>query len=176
MDRSKWLLRLIWVRLVVFSVFVAADRSVDMLVLLAAVYALSFCWLAFWRLNSSYDKQAYWQIGVDLLLITWMVNRTGGLDSYFSSLYFLEIVMSSILLRRRGAYLTATVASLLHGVHVDLAYFQVIPSTATSFPPLITLQGVVGITIFGFCAVGFLANVLAENLHLSDVALEESTG
>ena len=176
MDRSKWLLRLIWVRVVVSSVFVAAQPSVDMLVLLAAVYALSFCWFAFLRLNPSYLSQAYAQIAVDLLLITWMVNRTGGLDSYFSSLYFLEIVMSSILLKRRGAYVTAIAASLLHGVHLDLAHFRVLPSTTVTFPELITLQYIVGVTIFGYCAVGFLADVLAENWHTSDAALEESTG
>ncbi len=176
MDRSKWLLRLIWVRVVVFSIFVAAQPSVDMLVLLAAVYALSFCWFAFLRLNQSYVPQVYAQIAVDLLLITWMVNRTGGLDSYFSSLYFLEIVMSSILLKRRGAWVTAIAASMLHGVHLDLAHFRVLPSTTVTFPELITLQYIVGVTIFGFCAVGFLANVLAENWHTSDAALEESTG
>jgi two-component system sensor histidine kinase PilS (NtrC family) len=192
MDRSKWLLRLIWVRVLVFTAFVAAqvliaspdgngldgllDREFDLLVLLFAVYALSFCWFALRHLNSSYVNQAYAQIAVDLLLITWAVNRTGGLDSYFSSLYFLEIVISSILLKRRGAYLTAIATSLLHGVHLDLAYFQVIPSTTTGSLPLIDLQIIVGLSIFGFCAVGYLANFLAENLHTSDAALEESTG
>ncbi len=176
MDRSKWLLRLIWVRVVVLSVFVAAAPSVDMLVLLAAVYALSFCWFAFLRLNRSYIGQAYAQIAVDLLLITWMVNRTGGLDSYFSSLYFLEIVMSSILLKRRGAYVTAIAASILHSVHLDLSHFGVLPSTTVTFPELITLQYIVGVTIFGLCAVGFLSDVLAENRRVSDAALEESVG
>jgi len=140
------------------------DEGSDLLVLLAAVYALSFCWFALRRLNSLYVNQAYAQIAVDLLLTTWAVNRTGGLDSYFSSLYFLEIVMSSILLKRRGAYLTAIATSLSHGVHLDLAYFQIIPSTTTGFRSLIDLQIIVGLSIFGFCAVGYLANFLAENL------------
>src|SRR5688572_28292824 len=93
-DRRKWLLRLIYVRLTVFTVFVAAETvrksesSVDMLVLLAAVYALSVCWFGLLRLNESYVWQAYAHIGVDLLLITWAINRTGGVDSYLSSLYF----------------------------------------------------------------------------------------
>ena len=176
MDRRKWLLRLIWVRVGVFSVFVAARPSLDMAVLLGAVYALSFCWVALLKLNRSYVTQAYAQIAIDLLLITWMVNRTGGLDSYFSSLYFLEIVMSSILLARRGAFMTAVVSSLLHGVHLDLAHYQVIPSTTVTFPELINLQYIVGVTIFGFCAVGFLSNVLAENLRTSAAALQKSTG
>jgi hypothetical protein len=176
MERGKWLLRLIWVRAGIFTVFVAAQRSVDMLVLLGAVYALSLCWVAFIRLNKSYVAQAYAQIAVGLLPITWAVNRTGGLDSYFSSLYFLEIVMSSILLERRGAYLTAIASSLLHGVHIDLAHFQVIPSTTVNFPEFVELQYIVGVTILGFSAVGFPANVLAENWHISDAALEKSAG
>ena len=84
--------------------------------------------------------------------------------------------MSSILLKRRGAYLTAIASSLLHGVHIDLAHFQVIPSTTVSFPEFVELQYIVGVTILGFSAVGFLANFLAENWQISDAALEKSAG
>jgi hypothetical protein len=110
MDRRKWLLRLIYVRVVVFTVFVAGEVTkaepyslLDLRTLLFAVYALSACWFGLLRLNKSYVWQSYAQIAVDLFLITWTINRTGGVDSYFSPLYFLEIVMSSILLERRGA-------------------------------------------------------------------------
>jgi hypothetical protein len=176
---------MIWVRVVVFTLFVTAQLTIvrgpredptDLLVLLGAVYALSFCWLGLRHLNRSYLNQAYAQIAVDLVLITWTVNRTGTIDSYFGLLYFVAIVMSSILLRRKSSYATAIAASLLYGVHLDLAYFGVLPSTGSeSFPPLINLQIIVGVTIFGFCAVGFLVNTLVETLHVSDVALEEST-
>src|SRR2546426_10402876 len=130
MDRRKWLLRLIYVRMAAFTIFVAAEvirkPSADMLVLLAAVWALSACWFALFKLNRSYVWQSYAQIAVDLLLITWTVNRTGGVDSYFSSLYFLEIVMSSILLERRGAFVAATASSVVHLAHMDLGTFEVI--------------------------------------------------
>src|SRR6267142_1895975 len=144
-DRRKWLLRLIYVRLVVFTVFAAAEviRNVmpsrDMTILLGAVYVLSACWFALLKLDKSYVLQSYAQIAVDLLLITWTVNRTGGVDSYFSSLYFLEIVMSSILLERRGAFLAGTASSLIHFAHLDLSYFRYIPSTGSS-PDLPSLQ------------------------------------
>src|SRR5262245_2904606 len=120
MDRRKWLLRLIYVRLVIFTIFLAAEASrkgrsaVDMLVLLAVVYALSLCWFALLKLNKSYVWQSYSQIGVDLLLITWAINRTGGADSYLTSLYFLVIVMSSIVLERRGAFVAGTASSVVH--------------------------------------------------------------
>jgi two-component system sensor histidine kinase PilS (NtrC family) len=174
-DRGKWLLRLIGVRVVVFTVFVIRQPNEDMQVLLAAVFALSLCWYALLRLNTSYVGQAYAQIAVDLLLITWGVNRTGGADSYFSSLYFLEIVMSSILLERRGAIVAATLSSLIHFTHMDLAYLGVIPSTAQAPPDLTTLQYIVSLSIFGFSSVAFLSNYLAESWRNAGAELEKST-
>src|SRR5215813_10489346 len=110
MDRRRWLLRLIYVRLTIFTVFVAAEvvrsseESANLLALLAVVYALSAFWFTLLKLNDSYGWQSYAQILTDLVLITVAINRTGGVDSYLSSLYFLEIVMSSILLERQGAF------------------------------------------------------------------------
>ena len=180
MDRRKWLLRLIYVRLVAFTIFVVAEvvrkPSADMLVLLGAVYALSACWFALLNLNKSYVWQSYGQIAVDLLLITWTVNRTGGIDSYFSSLYFLEIVMSSILLERRGAFVAATASSIINFAHMDLGYFGVIPSTTLVWPDLPSLQYVISLSIFGFCSVGFLSNFLAESWRRTGVELQKSTG
>jgi hypothetical protein len=113
-DRRLWLLRMIWVRIVVFTLFVTAhltvvrgprEDSTDLVVLLGAVYALSACWFGLRRLNHAYLWQAVAQIAVDLVLITWTVNRTGTIDSYFGLLYFVEIVMSSILLRMSAEFL-----------------------------------------------------------------------
>src|SRR2546427_2699095 len=181
-DRRKWLLRLIYVRLVVFTVFAAAEviRNVmpsrDMTILLGAVYVLSACWFALLKLDKSYVWQSYAQIAVDLLLITWTVNRTGGVSSFFSSLDFREIVMSSILLERRGAFVAGTASSLIHFAHMDLGYFGYIPTTTNVWPDLPSLQYVVSFSIFGFCSVAFLSNFLAESWRKTGVELEKSTG
>ncbi len=181
MDRRKWLLRLIYVRLAVFSIFVAGEgtRKIvqpDIFVLLAVVYGLSACWFVLLRLNKSYVWQAYAQIALDLFLITWTVNRTGGVDSLFSSLYFLEIVMSSILLERRGAFMSATASSVIHLAHMDLGWFGYIPSTTNVWPDLPSLQYIVSLNIFGFCSVAFLSNFLAESWQRTGAQLEKSTG
>src|SRR5213593_1314557 len=179
-DRRIWLLRLIYVRLAVFTIFVAAEGirkpSADMFLLLAAVYALSACWFALLRLNKSYSAQSYAQIAVDLFLITWTVNRTGGVDSYFVSLYFLEIVMSSILLERRGAFMAGTASSMIHFAHMDLGYFGYVPTTTNVWPDLPSLQYIISLSIFGFCSVAFLSNFLAESWRRAGVELEKSTG
>src|SRR2546428_10798734 len=99
-DRRKWLLRLIYVRLVVFTGFAAEEviRNVmpsrDMTIPLGAVYVLSACWFALLKLDKSYELQSYAQIAVDLLFITWTPNRTGEVHSYSSSPYLLDLVIS----------------------------------------------------------------------------------
>src|SRR5262245_472682 len=181
-DRRKWLLRLIYFRIVISTIFVAAeatrnnDAAVDMLELLAAVYALSGCWFGLLKLNQSHVWQCYAQIGVDLLLITWAVNRTGGVDSYLSSLYFLEIVVASILLEGRGAFTAGTGSSVLHFAHMDLGYFGYIPTTTAVWPDLPALQYIISLSIFGFCSVAFLSNFLAESWRKTDRELKKSTG
>jgi two-component system sensor histidine kinase PilS (NtrC family) len=180
-DRRKWLLRMIYVRLAVFTTFGLAeitrrnDSLVDMFLLLAVVYGLSACWFGILRLTESYTWQSYAQIGVDLLLITWAINRTGGVDSYLSSLYFLEIVMSSILLEKRGAFLTATASSMIHFAHMDLGYFGYVPFPVTTID-LPSLQYMISLSIFGFCSVAFLSNFLAENWRKTGAELQRSTG
>src|SRR5262245_31307329 len=176
MDRSTWLRRLIGVRIVVFTVFVAREPTADTQKLLLVVFALSLCWLTLLRLKKWYVGQAYLQIIADLLLITWGVNRTGGADSYFASLYFLVIVMSSILLERRGAFLTATLSSLMFLVDVDLVYFGWLPSTSAIRGDLATQHYVISLNIFGFCSVAFLSNFLAESWRQTGVELKRSAG
>jgi two-component system, NtrC family, sensor histidine kinase PilS len=146
-----------------------------MLVLLGTVYALSAFWFALLKLNRSYVWQSYAQIAVDLLLITWSVHRTGDVDSYFSSLYFLEIVMSSILLERRGAFIAGTASSMIHFAHMDLAYFGYIPSTAAWPADLLSLQYIISLNIFGFCSVAYLSNFLAESWRKTGAELHKST-
>ena len=79
MDRPKWLLRLIYVRFVIFSIFVPVslwidankpvqlqiERLADMKVLLAVVAGLSVFWWALLKLSRAYVVQAYGQIAVD---------------------------------------------------------------------------------------------------------------
>ena len=152
-DRRKWLFRLIYVRIFGFCLHPdpLVQRQVqnphDMVLLLGTVFTLSVCWFAPPSHKSSYTAQSYAQIILDLLLITWIVNRTGGVDSYVSNLYFLEIVMSSILLERQGAFLAATLSSVIHLAHLDLAKYGVLPSVGSGGPDWPELQFIISVNI-----------------------------
>jgi two-component system sensor histidine kinase PilS (NtrC family) len=190
LDRPKWLLRLIYIRFVVFSLFIPIslwidtnkplqlqiERLEDMKVLLAVVAGLTVFWWTLLKVNRWYVAQAYGQIALDLLLITWTVNRTGGVDSFFPTLYFLEIIFATILLESRGAFFAATFSSVLHFGHLDLAYFQFVPSINAGPYPLPALQFIIALNIFGFCSVSYLSNRVTESWRRTGVALQKSTG
>ena len=109
-DRRAWLNRLIYVRIVAFSVFIlipwftgkfSDPHDVDLL--LGTVFALSVCWFVLLHISSQLYR-AVLRADHSRPASDYLDRQSdGGVDSYVSNLYFLEIVMSSILLERRGA-------------------------------------------------------------------------
>ncbi len=68
----------------------------------------------------------YLQIMSDLLLETIAVYYTGGVDSFFSFLYILTIITSSVILYKRGSYFAASGASIFFGIMVNLEFYHVL--------------------------------------------------
>jgi two-component system sensor histidine kinase PilS (NtrC family) len=58
---------------------------------------------------------------------------------------------------------------------MDLGYFGYIPFPATTID-LPSLQLIISMSIFGFCAVGYLSNFLAESWRRTGAELQKSTG
>src|SRR6185436_13249556 len=76
------------------------------------VYALTLRYL---KTPSALRQFASVQVGMDLLLETFLVARTGGIDSPFSALYVSTVALASLILRRRGGLVTAGVSAILFG-------------------------------------------------------------
>src|SRR2546426_12445533 len=91
-------------------------------------------------------------------------------------MYFLEIVMSSILLEGRGAFVGGTASSVIHFAHMDLGYFGYVPTTTNVWPDLPSLQYIISLNMFGFCSVAFRSNFLAVSWRRTGVELDKSTG
>src|ERR1043165_1340726 len=73
------------------------------------------------------------QIGGDLVIETFLVYFTGGLDSPFSFLYLVSIITASMLLYRRGGLLSASGAVILYGGLGDLMYYGLLRQPAQSW-------------------------------------------
>lgn len=66
------------------------------------------------------------QINLDLLILTFMLHFSGGATNPFIFYYFFHVVLSSILLTKRAAYIEATVAATLFSVLTALEGFGVV--------------------------------------------------
>jgi two-component system sensor histidine kinase PilS (NtrC family) len=136
-----------------------------------AVAALHVALMAVWRDNT---RQIRLQILSDLIFSTAILYVSGGIDTPFNFLLPLVIVVASLLLPRRWAYLTAALAFILFGAVLELTYFQVLPSySLAASPNPKSLQAAVLINVIAFFAIAYLAGTLSSKLRQVDVeALE----
>jgi two-component system sensor histidine kinase PilS (NtrC family) len=118
---------------------------------------------------------AYLQVSIDILLITFLVYLTGGIDSSFSILYHLSIISASIILYRRGGYLAASLSSILYGTMLDMQYYSVLDLVRSqNFTNGQVLYQVI-ISILSFYAVALLTSYLSERLRTARQELQEKS-
>ena len=121
------------------------------------------------------------QLGLDAFIISALVLLTGGVQSYYSTLYALPIVAASVLQYRRGGLLVGVLSTVTYGGLVlaqyswtfglvDLALLPV-----TELPPVRVALYTVGFNGSGFLGVAFLTGYLAERLRRADARLERAS-
>jgi two-component system sensor histidine kinase PilS (NtrC family) len=108
---------------------------------------------------------AYLQISGDILLITFLVYFTGGIDSGFSPLYHLTIISASIILYRRGGYLSASLSSILYGGMLDMQYYNILGLVRSLNYTAMQVLYLVFINILSFYTIAFLSGYLSDRLR-----------
>ena len=73
------------------------------------------------------DRFANIQISADLIMLVYLLHFAGGLENPFIFFFIFHMVIASILLSNRAAYLQATLAAGLFGAIVLGEYLQIIP-------------------------------------------------
>jgi len=193
MDLRARLSTLIAVRLVVSTlllgsaIFVLVNRPGTFPVnpfffLIGLTYAVSVVYLGTIRQADRRPWLVDVQLAVDALVTSAFIAVTGGITSYFSSLYLLPIIAASTLRFRRGALQVAALNAVLYlglvaAQYVDVGYLSgtwlvVAPS---DLPTPRFAQYTVAINLFGFFAVAFLSGSLAEGLRSAGVRLERAS-
>ena len=132
----------------------------------------------YWYLARSFQNLsllAYIQVSGDILLISWLVSLTGGIDSGFALLYHVTIISASIILYRRGGYLSASLASILYGGMLDMQYYGVLGFTRSqNFTPIQVLY-LLFVNILSFYLVALLSSYLSERLRKTRQELQEKS-
>jgi len=151
-----------------------AERQFVMVVVMW--YAVSIVYIALQNLWGDAGTQAKLQIATDLFFATAIVYYSGGIDTSFNFLYPLIIIVASILLSRVWSFATALLAFILFGAVVELSYFGVVASYATSQVSSRSMEVTIFINLFAYIAIAHLANRLAAKLRQADVQLQDKTG
>ena len=149
--------------------------------LIGITYALT----AAYSLALKFAERHRWlvdlQLATDAVLVSAVVALTGGVTSYFSSLYTLPIIAASVFESRRGGLRTGVFASVLYTgvVLAQYAHFSdgLLPFNvdARPLPPARVALYTLGFNVFGFVAVAALSGYLAESLRRADQRLEQAS-
>ena len=94
--------------------------------LVVFIFLLSICYTIIYRTKKIKFLFPYLQIGIDTFCVTLIILITGGFTSFFSFLYLLVIIYSSMIIFRKGSMIMAALCSIQYGILVDLEYFGVI--------------------------------------------------
>jgi two-component system sensor histidine kinase PilS (NtrC family) len=179
--------RLIWSRVVLATVLVGVlilfqrhyiiypFHTAYVFYFLFSVYGLT---AVYWYLLKNIENLsllAYLQTSGDIILVTVLTYLTGGVDSGFSLLYHLAIISSSIILYRRGGYLSASLSSILYGAMLDMQYYNVSGFVRSQNFTAVQVLFVVFINILSFYTVGLLSGYLAERLRKTRQELQEKS-
>ncbi|MGC4084607.1 MAG: histidine kinase dimerization/phospho-acceptor domain-containing protein [Vicinamibacterales bacterium] len=147
--------------------------------LIAATYGLTILWAATLR----YVDRHHWlvdaQLGCDAVTVSAFIFLTGGVTSFFASLYALPIIAGSVIGFRRGGLMVATLSAVLYLGIVGSQYLPPVlaPShwmvaQAFALPSRAAAQYIVALNVFGFFAVALLSGSMAESVRTAGVRLQ----
>ncbi len=145
--------------------------------LIAIVYFLTFVYALVLKHSKKLFLFAYVQLLFDVLFVTAILYSTGGIESIFSSLYFLCIIYGSIMLYRKGGMLVASLSGILYGTLLDLHYYGIIHPLGSrlSYPEQYQssyLFFIILVNIVAFYVVAFLSSYVSEQARKSSVELK----
>jgi two-component system sensor histidine kinase PilS (NtrC family) len=139
--------------------------------LIGLTYALTAVWTLTLRVVDRHRWLIDVQVACDALIVSAIVYVTGGVVSYFSSLYTLPIIAASTVRSWRGGLMVGVVSSVMLGGVVVAQY----AAGGTALPPPRIAMFTVGLNVFGFLAVAALSGYLAEGLRRTGAQLAETS-
>jgi two-component system, NtrC family, sensor histidine kinase PilS len=119
------------------------------------------------------------QLAIDAVIVSALVQVTGGVVSYFSTMYTLPIIAAAMVRSWRGGMIVGGLSSVTYALLV-FAQYAGAPAWAASanvyvLPPTRVALFTVGMNVFGFMAVAVLSGYLAEGLRRADVQLRQAS-
>jgi two-component system sensor histidine kinase PilS (NtrC family) len=150
-----------------------------------ALIGLTYALTAVYAMTLRFVDDHRWlvdvQLGADALIVSAFVYFTGGITSYFQSLYVLPIVAASMVQFRRGGLMVATLSTILYGGMVMAQYFTASGYlhdpwlVSSALPVRSAVEFTFTLNASGFFAVAWLSGSLADSARSSGERLEQAS-
>jgi len=145
----------------------------------AATVILSACYFAALRMRLALRTQAYVQFSLDICMVTWLVYRTGDVESPFLALYLVIIFATCALLGRTGVSLVGALAGALYVSVGVLTMSSLLPRaigwSSYEGSELSWTQFMFSLNLVAILAVGILSSQLAKRIRRSETQLASAT-
>jgi signal transduction histidine kinase len=142
--RAYWLVKLRWIAAVFVGIgtyftsnvlaITLQELALYSIAILLALYNMAVLLLLNYLAKEKCEIQGllvktiiHFQISVDLLILTFLLHFSGGIENPFSFYFIFHMIIASILLSLRESYLQATFAVLLFGLLIFFEYLQFVP-------------------------------------------------
>jgi two-component system, NtrC family, sensor histidine kinase PilS len=119
------------------------------------------------------------QLVADTVIVSAIVALTGGINSYFASLYALPVIAASAVRSWRGGMLIWLASSVLFGAIALVQYAggggALLAGVPEALPPARVALYRIGLNVLGLFAVAALTGYLAEGLQRADAQLRRAS-
>jgi two-component system sensor histidine kinase PilS (NtrC family) len=137
-----------------------------------ATVLLSTLYMAAMRSRIPHLALGYFQLSIDVFTVTWLVYRTGDVESPFLALYLVIIFAACALLGRRGVSLLATLSGTLY-IGISILTMSGMAHRASGWHPyeaaaLAWTQFMFSLNLIAIFAVAVLSTQLAERIRRSE--------
>jgi two-component system, NtrC family, sensor histidine kinase PilS len=138
-------------------------------VLLSALYSIAL------RTRISHIALGYFQLSMDVLTVTWLVYRTGDVESPFLALYLVIIFAACALLGRRGVSVLGALSGTLY-ICVSILTMSGMINRAPGWhnheaTTLAWTQFMFSLNLIAILAVAILSSQLAERIRRSETEI-----
>jgi two-component system, NtrC family, sensor histidine kinase PilS len=115
------------------------------------------------------------QVGIDFLLETILVARTGGVESPFAVLYVITVAVASLIPQRRVGLLAACTCIIVFGIVTNAQLYGLASSWSGQIGHISAASMLQTFAVYALAllVVGLLSGTLAEQLHVADQSLRE---
>ncbi|MBN1879808.1 hypothetical protein JW823_06830 [bacterium] len=120
---------------------------------------------------------AYIQLIGDILLATVIIMATGGIESPFSILFVVTVIVASYLIEKSGAFIIATLISISFGSLVFCQYhgwttWWPVKTTGVLLPPPTFAIYIILVNLIGYYLTAILATSLSKRIRKMNILLK----